>query len=354
MNSRGLGVQGLRGSGISEFEFRNANCELRKGEVGGWVDFRSAKVEPGAEAVVEGLDVGFAQAAGDFADQPGFDGGQLSLHRAGHGQTALLPLFQRKIGLRETGRDGHHQQVPGHGAVTHHDRRTNLGAGQIGEGDRQEDNIISGASGHRPNLPDGPKSCGDFARTLAARPDALPKGFGSSRSTAPGSTESPGSGSGDADQPVFSGRSAACPGRLSKSALPYRNHNGSEMDVNGWKRDSGIKGLRGSGISNFGFRILDCRKAESGIRKEESGILGSLGGAGSMTPPAIKVQASSSQRGGLHRGRPTMAQSRGIQGRLNVFMQKEVRLSRFQSGSYTGGTLVEQEDCPHGQRLRLN
>ena len=104
-------------------------------------------------------------------------------------------------------------------------------------------------------------------------------------------------------------------------------------------REAGGYGLRAGRGKDMGYRISDMgfKNAESGRRKVEGRILGSLGRAGSMTPPAIRVRASSSQRGGLHRGRPTMAQSRGTQGRPNVFMQKKVRLSRFQSESYAGG-----------------
>ena len=104
-------------------------------------------------------------------------------------------------------------------------------------------------------------------------------------------------------------------------------------------REAGGCRLQAGRGKDMGYRISDMgfKNAESGSRKAEGRILGSLGRAGSMTPPAIRVHALSSQRGGLHRGRPTMAQSRGIQGRLNVFMQKGVRLSRFQSGSYAGG-----------------
>ncbi|NBP40533.1 MAG: hypothetical protein EBV34_19300 [Betaproteobacteria bacterium] len=90
---RGRGGVGMRiedwGLRIGGRGKREAGLGLR--EAGGC----RLQAQPEAEAGVEGLDVGFAQAAGDFADQPGFDGGQLSLHRTGHGQTALLPLFQR-------------------------------------------------------------------------------------------------------------------------------------------------------------------------------------------------------------------------------------------------------------------
>ncbi len=63
----------------------------------------------------------------------------------------------------------------------------------------------------------------------------------------------------------------------------------------------------------------------------------SLGGAGSMTPLATEVGPLGVQRGGLRRGRPTMAKEDRGEGELSFFMQKEVRLSRFQSWSYAGG-----------------
>jgi hypothetical protein len=75
------------------------------------------------------------------------------------------------------------------------------------------------------------------------------------------------------------------------------------------------------------------REVEGGRSKGLSG----LGGAGSMTPPAMKVGPLGFERGGLHRGRPTLGKQDKRDGELSFFMQKKVRLSRFQSWSYAGG-----------------
>lgn len=83
----------------------------------------------------------------------------------------------------------------------------------------------------------------------------------------------------------------------------------------------------------LGFELGGRREVEGGRSKK----LSSLGGAGSMTPLATEVGPLGVQRGGLRRGRPTMAKEDNRYGELSFFMQKEVRLSRFQSWSYAGG-----------------
>ena len=68
-----------------------------------------------------------------------------------------------------------------------------------------------------------------------------------------------------------------------------------------------------------------------GGKPSKSDLLGEgLGRAGSMTPPEMGVQRLEVQRGGLRRGRPTLAKEDKRKRELSFFMQKEVRLSRFQ------------------------
>ena len=254
--------------------------------------------QPGAEAGVEGADIRFTQSAGDFADQASFNRGHLSFDGAGNGQTALLPEFQREIGQGQTRGDRHHDQVSRHGAVTHHDRRTNLGAGQIGEGDRQQDNVISGAVHHKPHLPGCPKPCGDFVQRLVTRPGARQPRVGSDRSIAPDSTGFPDSRSAGDDRPVFSRQSAAFPVRPSKSRLPYWNHSGCEMDVKG----GGLVG---------------------GRREVEGVFVGVKDGKTRSSVGPRSVGATSA----VERG-PTEPVSLA-----NFFMQNKVITNSFQSGS---------------------
>jgi hypothetical protein len=89
---------------------------------------------------------------------------------------------------------------------------------------------------------------------------------------------------------------------------------------------------RGEGLVE-GLGLGGRREGAGGISKGLSG----LGGAGSMTPPALEVGPLGLDRGGLHRGRPTLAKEDKRDGELSFFMQKKVSLSRFQSWSYAGG-----------------
>ncbi len=79
--------------------------------------------------------------ADGFDDQLALDGGDLRFNSTRHVQSGRLPILKDKIYILQHRRNGNDEQVTRVAAVTDDNRRPYLAAGQVGERNRQQDNI---------------------------------------------------------------------------------------------------------------------------------------------------------------------------------------------------------------------
>jgi hypothetical protein len=104
---------------------------------------RRLQPQPRPEAGLEGGCVGRRKNAHGLENQALLDRGDLRLDTARHVQARHPPISESQIHIPKLRRNRNHEEIPRVTAVTDDDSRTNLAAAQVGERDRQEDNLIS-------------------------------------------------------------------------------------------------------------------------------------------------------------------------------------------------------------------
>lgn len=193
---------------------------------------RSIQIQPLPEPIFETRGIGFRKSSDDFPHQTGLHGCQLPLDRARNIQATPLPILDSDFAIAEVGCDRHQKQISKPWPKSDHHGRPHLRAAQIRERNRQKDHIIFRAVHYKHYPADCPKPSSVLVRKPSANLVVHPHPSFSGRRSAPNKTAPPDSRNADSSRPASEEPNAISREHPSMSALPYRNHNASKMDVN--------------------------------------------------------------------------------------------------------------------------